>query len=200
MLLGAAVATPLNRTTGVPTLRFAPVRTTVVPGGPNVGEKPDKVGRTTKFEGEKAEAPGTTTRINPLRAPAGTATTRFELFMTEKLLAATPPKETAVAPTRLVPLSTTLVFARPEVGAKLVSVGLPKKLELVTKLPTTVWTVMGPVVTPLGAATCNRVSEVALRMTPGRPLNVTLVTDEKCRPSIRIFVPLSPQMGEKSVT
>lgn len=111
----------------------------------------------------------------------------------------TPPKDTAVVPRRLVPLIKTLVLARPKTGEKLVTVGLPKKLEVVTKLPSGVLTAMGPVLTPLGAATWSRVSELAVRMMPGWPLKVTLVTPVKCKPSIKTLVPLSPETGEKSV-
>src|SRR5579862_1213878 len=44
-----------------------------------------------------------------------------------------------------------------------------------------------------------RVSEVAATMIPGWPLNVTLVTPVKWSPSIWIFVPATPEIGEKSV-
>ena len=37
-------ATPLKRTVGVPTLKFAPVSVTGVPAVPEPGKKPNKVG------------------------------------------------------------------------------------------------------------------------------------------------------------
>ena len=42
-------ATPWNRTTGVPTLKLAPVMVTLLPIGPAPGEKPKMVGGTTKL-------------------------------------------------------------------------------------------------------------------------------------------------------
>src|SRR5581483_3842373 len=100
---------------------------------------------------------------------------------------------------RLVPLITTLVSARPEVGEKLVMAGLPKKLEEVTKLPLSVKTAMGPVSTPTGGCTWISVSELAVKATPFLPLNVTFVAPVKCSPAIWTFVDVPPVIGEKSV-
>ena len=93
------------------------------------------VGLTIKFEVERAEAPGTFTRTLPLSAPVGTEALIFVLFSTLKLVEKTPPKDTPVAPRKLVPLIRTFVPVRPAAGEKPVKVGLPKKLEVVTELP-----------------------------------------------------------------
>src|SRR5260221_425830 len=102
---------------------------TDVPTGPNPGVKLEIVGATTKFVDENAEPATVTTRINPVFAPTGTWAVSCELFRMVKLLEATEPKYTADAPRRLVPLMTTLMFARPDKGEKLETAGLPKKFE-----------------------------------------------------------------------
>ena len=151
--VGGAACVPLNFTMGVPTFRFAPFIVIAVPADPNPGEKVEIVGRTTKFEVEKVDPPGVSIRIKPVVAPAGTGTVTFELLRILKFVETTPLKETTVEPMKLVPRMVTLVFTRPKAGEMLVILGLPKKFELVRKLPMTVLTVMGPVVTPEGGCT-----------------------------------------------
>lgn len=197
--VGATAATPLNRTTRLAAFRLAPVIVTEAPTGPKAGEKPARVGGTTKFDAENAAAPATMIRIRPVLAPTGTTAVRLELLSTAKLAAGSPLKKTAEVPTKLVPVINTLVLARPEVGETLAMSGLPKKFELVTKLPKGLLIVIGPVVKPPGACTWIDVSELALRITPGAPLKATLVTPVKCKPSIVTVVPASPDVGVKSV-
>lgn len=198
--VGTAACVPLNFTMGVPTFRFAPFIVTAVPADPNPGEKVEIVGRTTKFEAEKVDPPGVKTRIRPVVAPTGTAAVMCELLRILKFVEATPSKDTAVEPRKLVPMIVTLVFIRPNRGVTLAIVGGPKKFAALEKLPRTVLTVMGPVVTPEGAFTWINVSEVAATMIPSCPLKVTFVTPVRCKPLMVTVVPPLPKVGKKSVT
>ena len=162
--VGAAATTPLKRTTGFAPFRFAPVILTEVPTGPEVGENPEIVGGTTKLLEENPEAPGTATRIKPVLAPAGTTIDKLVLFRTERFVVEAPLKDTAVVPSRFLPMIVTLVFTRPEFGETLAIVGLPKKLEVVTAIPKGVFTAIGPLLKPTGAWTWIRVSEFADKM------------------------------------
>src|SRR5262249_3678699 len=80
--VGAAAATPLNRTTGVPLVRFAPVIVTAVPGGPKFGEKPYTTGCTMKLLLEKLEPAGDVTRRSPVVTFVGTVATMVLLLRT----------------------------------------------------------------------------------------------------------------------
>src|SRR5215831_2527316 len=80
--VGAAVATPLKRTTGVPLVRFAPVIVTAVPGDPKFGEKPYTTGCRMKLLTEKPEPAGAVTRISPVVAFVGTVATMVLLLRT----------------------------------------------------------------------------------------------------------------------
>lgn len=176
--------TPLNCTAGVLALRFTPVMVTAVPTEPNAGEKPEIVGEIMKFVDEKADPAGVTTRMRPVVAPVGTLADILKLLWTVKLVDGFEPKNTAEAPSRLVPLITTFVPARAELGARLVTEGLPKKFDEVTNTPRGPDTAMDPVSTQAGGWTWRRVSELPIRPTPDCPLNVTFVTPVKCRPVI----------------
>ena len=84
------------------------------------------VGNTLKAVALVAVPPGVVTAILPLVAPEGTpAVIWVELLMVK--FAATPLNVTDCALRRLVPLMVTRVPARPEVGEKLVMVGVTKK-------------------------------------------------------------------------
>ena len=53
--VGGGACTPLKLTVTVPTLRLVPLIVTLVPTGPNKGEKPNIVGCTRKLLDEKQE-------------------------------------------------------------------------------------------------------------------------------------------------
>ena len=118
-----ADATPLKRTTGVPSLRLAPVIVTLVLIGPVLGEKPEIVGGKLKLAAEVAEPAGVWTRIGPELEPAGTLTFRVVLLVAGPRVPETPLNNPSVAPKRLLPVSVTFVPRRPVVGEKLVNAG-----------------------------------------------------------------------------
>jgi hypothetical protein len=156
--------TPLKVTAVVP-LKFAPVMTTEVPVTPLVGVKLLMLGAgkvTTKLVVLVTVPPGAVTTINPLPAPAGTVAVIWVAEFTVKL-AFTPLKATAVAPVKLVPVSTTAVPTVPLLGVKLVRVSTDKvtvkELELVA-VPPLVVTAIAPLVAPVGTVAVIWVDEL----------------------------------------
>jgi hypothetical protein len=142
--------------TAVAPVKFVPVMTTTVPGGPLVGENDEIVGEpaavTSKFWALTPVPPGPMTLIFPSVAPDGTVAVSTVSVVTlkfaERLL-----NVTSVAPLKFVPLTVTRVPTGPLVGVKLVIDGGPantvKSEELVSD-PFGVVTVIGPVVAPEG--------------------------------------------------
>jgi hypothetical protein len=117
---------PLNFTLVAPA-KFVPVRATLVPTCPLVGETVAIVGAaalTVKFPAEVAEPRGVAIAILPVTALAGTVTVTLVALTTEKVPAATPPIETEVAPFKFVPVTEIEVPTVPLVGLKLVMVGV----------------------------------------------------------------------------
>jgi hypothetical protein len=113
---------------------------------------------TVKLAALVAVPPGVVTAILPVVVPAGTVAVIRALLTTLKV-AALPPKVTAVAPVKPVPLTLTLVPTGPEVGAKLVTVGaaITMKLVALAPLPPGFVTAMVPLVAPLGTVAVIRV-------------------------------------------
>src|SRR5438445_6941982 len=108
--------TPWKRTTGVPTLKLAPVMVTLLPIGPAPGKKPKMVGGTTKLLVVVKEPAGVLTRTGPVLAPMGTVTLREVLFVAGPTIPERPLNSTSVAPKRFMPVSVTFVLARPAPG------------------------------------------------------------------------------------
>src|SRR6185437_1560746 len=103
---------------------------TTVFAGPTVGEKLKMVGMILKVSAESAcgriVPDGANTVILAVDALAGTVTRIVVLLEIVKSGALMPPKFTADAAIKFVPLRTTLVVGRPFVGEKLVSFGATK--------------------------------------------------------------------------
>src|SRR6266704_905520 len=116
-------ATPWNRTTGVPTLKLAPVMVTLLPIGPAPGENPKMVGGTTKLLVVVKEPAGVLTRTGPVLAPTGTVAFSEVLFVAGPRMPETPLNNRSVAPKRFIPVSVKFVFARPVPGENPVSEG-----------------------------------------------------------------------------
>jgi hypothetical protein len=118
-----AAATPPKVTVEV-VVKFVPVITIVVPTPAFVGEKLIIVGMEINVNPAKFPVPpGVVTDTAPPNVPeATTAVIRVAETIT-KLDAATPPKLTAVAPVKFVPLMVTVAPAPTLVGVKLVTVG-----------------------------------------------------------------------------
>jgi len=117
---------PLNFTLVAP-VKFVPVIVTLVATGPLAGEKLAIVGPaefTVKLLAEVAVPADVTIVIFPVVAPAGTVSVAVVALATEKVVAATPPTVTDVAPIKFVPVTVTEVPAAPLAGVKLAIVGL----------------------------------------------------------------------------
>lgn len=101
---------------------------TLVPGGPDVGEKAVTVGAepplvTVNTPGLSFTPPGVATVMGPVSAPVGTvAVMRLEV-VAEKETAATPPKATERAPVKFAPLIDTTVPGGPDTGEKSLTTG-----------------------------------------------------------------------------
>jgi len=112
----------LNVTDDAP-VSVVPVMTTVVPTGPLAGVKLVIAGRTVKLVALVPVPLGVVTLIRPVVAVAGTVAV---ICVGESTVytALAPLKVTAVAPVKLLPVTTTLVVPTgPLVGLKLVTVG-----------------------------------------------------------------------------
>lgn len=117
---------PWNFTLVAP-VKFVPVIVTLVATGPLAGEKLAIVGPakfTVKLFAEVAVPADVTIVIFPVVALAGTISVAVVALATEKVVAATPPTITDVAPVKFVPVTVTEVPTAPLVGVKLEIVGL----------------------------------------------------------------------------
>jgi hypothetical protein len=115
---------PLNVTLVAPVKRL-PVRVTLVPGEPLVGEKLVIVGAgtvTVKLAADAAVPLEVVTEILPVVAPLGTVAVIWVALVTENA-AAMPLNATDVAPVRLVPVIVTLLPLGPLAGEKPAMVG-----------------------------------------------------------------------------
>ena len=120
--------TPLNLTTVAP-VKFVPVIVTEVPTGPEVGRKLVIVGAdppegTVKFVELVPVPPAVVTEIGPVVAPAGTAAFTLMADLNKNPVPVTPLNFTTDDGVKFVPLTVTSVPTTPEVGEKLVIVGI----------------------------------------------------------------------------
>ena len=120
-----AANTPLNFTTVAP-LKFVPVIVTVVPTGPDTGEKLEMVGDpegTVKFVALVPVPELVVTEIGPVVAAAGTVALTSVGETNTKPVPVEPLNFTTAEAVKFVPRIETTVPAGPEVGVKLVIVG-----------------------------------------------------------------------------
>jgi hypothetical protein len=193
-----AAATPLNRTAVAPANPL-PLMRTEVPTGPLLGENEEIVGAvavvvTVKFVALIAVPLAVFTVIGPVVAPVGTlATICVAAF--DVIVAITPLNFTQVAPVRLVPLIVTEVPTDPLDGENEEIVGaadvvVTVKFVALVAVPLAVFTVIGPVVAPVGTSVpiCVAVLDGIVAITP---LNLTqfIVTE----------VPTGPVDGENEL-
>ena len=105
-------------------MKFVPVIVTVSPVPALVGVKLVMVGGAMKVNPARlATPPGAVTCTLPEAPPAATTAVICVAETTIKLVAATPPKRTCVAPVKFVPLIVTVAPMAALVGVKLVMVG-----------------------------------------------------------------------------
>jgi len=121
--------------------------------------------------------------------------------LTVKLCAAVPPKDTAVAPVKLVPVITTDVPVPPDVGVKEVMVGedVVVKVKLLLEVAVLLLTtVIAPVVPePTIAVIC--AAELTVKLCAAVPPKDTAVAPVKLVPVITTDVPVPPDAGVKEV-
>jgi hypothetical protein len=186
--------------TAVAPVKFVPVMVSVAPGSAESGVKLVIVGAgvgiiTVKFDNDAPVPLGVTTVIAPVAAPDGTVAVICVAELTVNV-AATPPKRTAVALVKFVPVIVIAAPASPESGEKLVIVGASTGGAFTVKLtlllvPTAFTTVTAtvPAASPLGtvAVICVRLTTVnELAFTPPKRTDVAPV---KFVPVIVTFAP-----------
>src|SRR5437867_234904 len=149
-----------------------------------------------------AVPPAVVTLILPDTAPAGTVAVILVAELTEKVVAATPPNFTEVAPVKAVPLMVTTVPTGPLVGVNEVIVGavVTVKSEALVAVPPGVVTVIFPVTAPLGTVAVTRVpAPFTENVVAATPPNFTEVAPPKFVPLIVTEVPTGPLVGVKDV-
>jgi len=188
---------------------LVPVITTDVPLPAAVGKKELIVGAEedvepkVKLEVELAAPLGVVTLTTPLE-PLPTMAVIWVAEFTVKLCTAVPPKLTAVAPVRLVPVITTDVPLLPEVGEKELIVGAEEDVEPKVKLEVELADPLGVVklitpLAPLPAMAVIWVAEFIIKLEAAVPPKLTTVAPIRLVPVITTDVPLPPEIGEKDV-
>jgi hypothetical protein len=157
---------------------------------------------TVKFD-ELVPVPfGVVTLILPVTAPAGTVAVILVAELTEKVVAATPPNFTEVAPVKAVPLMVTTVPAGPLVGVNEVIEGavVTVKFAALVAVPPGVVTVIFPVTAPVGTLAVTFVpAPFTENVVAATPPNFTEVAPAKFVPLMVTEVPTGPLVGEKDV-
>lgn len=191
---------PLNVTVLVPWdgPQFPPTIVTDVPTGPEEGLSEAMLGaRTVKVTPLVAKLLTVTTTL-PVVAPLGTGATMFVALQLVGV-AVVPLKVTVLVPCeapKFVPVIVTEVPTEPDVGDRLVMLGLAVKGTPLLASPLTVTTTL-PVVAPLGSGTTMLVA-LQLVGVAAVPLNVTVLlpcAEAKFVPVIVTEVPTGPEAG-----
>jgi hypothetical protein len=147
------------------------------------------------------------TAIGPVTALLGTVAEIWVGESTVKVVAATPPKVTDVAPVNDPPVMVTTVPGFPLVGVKLLMQGpdpvVTVKLVVLVAVPSESVTAMGPVVAPAGTVAVICVFELTVNVVAAVPLNVTddtaLGASWNPLPVMMTCVPTGPHVGSKDV-
>jgi hypothetical protein len=198
-------AVPLNFTVPAVVPRFVPVIVTVAPTAPEVGERLVTVGvASTVNEVPLLDTALTVTTTLPVVAPVGTTATMEVLLQLVIEVAAVPLNFTVLVPCvvpKFVPVIVTEVPTAPEVGERLLSVGVASTVNEgpVTDTPLTVTTTV-PVVAPVGTFTTIDVL-AQLVIVAAVPLNFTVpAVVPRFVPVIVTEAPTAPEVGERLVT
>jgi hypothetical protein len=150
---------------------------------------------------------GVVTAMGPVTAVVGTVAVICVGEVTVKVVAATPPKVTDVAPVNAPPVMVTTVPTLPLVGEKLLIHG-PEPVETVklvtlVAVPSVSVTAIGPVVEPAGTVAVICVSEFTVKVEEAVPLNVTADTALGASwnpvPVMMTCAPTGPHVGLKDV-
>jgi hypothetical protein len=192
-----AAVPPIVKAVGVP--RLVPVRATNVPTGPLAGLKEVITGAGIKVNpASTAVPPGVVTLTFPEVPPASTAV----MLVAETTLnefAAIPPKLTAVAPVKSVPVKVTVVPVAALVGVNEVIVGAGIKVNPAsTAVPPGVVTLTSPEVPPASTAVM-LVSETTVKEVAAVLPKLTAVAPVKSVP-VKVTVAVEPALvGVKEV-
>ena len=188
--------------TAVAPVKFVPVMVTVVPAAADVGENDVIVGGLMKVNPAKLAVPeGVVTDTLP-ELPAPTTAAMVVEFIMVNDVAATPPKLTALAHERFVPVINTVPPDESAVGVKLVMVGVPAvvvKLAVLVPVPAGLVTEMVPV-PPQGTTAVMLVLLTAVNDVAGMPPKLTADAQLKLLPEIVMVVPGAAVVGVNDVT
>jgi hypothetical protein len=158
---------------------------------------------TVKFVALSPNPAGVVTRILPVAAPAGTVAVTCVAEFTVNGVAATPPKLTAVAPVKFVPVIVTTVPAGPLAGVKLATTGSVEetvKFVALSPNPAGVVTRTLPVTAPAGTVAVICVAEFTVMVIAAAPPKLTPVAPVKFVPVIVTTAPAGPLAGVKLAT
>ena len=198
--------TPLNVTVLVPGAdpKFVPVIVTGVPTAPDVGDKLVTLGVGKTVNNTPAlDTPLTVTTTEPVVAPDGTRTTMLVALQLAGI-AETPPNVTMLVPCadpKFVPVIVTGVPTAPDVGDKLVTLGVGRTVKLTPLLaaPPTVTTKL-PVVAADGTLAMIELPLQLPMVVANVPLNDTVLVpcnEPKYDPLIETCDPAGPAVGER---
>jgi hypothetical protein len=191
-------------------MKSVPVMTTLVPpvAGPDVGARPVTVGAAMKVN-VAADVPvpfGVVTLTVTAPVPAGDVAVIWVAELTVNVVALAAPNLTAVAPVKPVPVMTTLVppNAGPKVGARPVTVGAGRKVNVPADVPVPPSVVTLTVTAPVlaGEVAVIWVAELTVKLVADAPPNMTLVAPLKLVPVMTTLVPplSGPDVGASPVT
>ena len=195
------VAAVPPKLTAVAPVKFVPVIVTAVPTAPLAGERFVIVGADINVNElvEVAVPPGVVTKIVPVDPLATTAVILVALTTTNDV-AAVPPKLTAVAPVKFVPVIVTVAPAPAVVGVKDVIAGacINVNVPLEVAVPPGVVTEIVPVV-PVATTTVILVALTTTNDVAAVPPKLTAVAPVKFVPVIVTVAPAPAVVGVKDV-
>ncbi len=160
------------------------------------------VGRTVSVPSLTARPPAVMTVMVPDGAPLGRTKVIVVGETTVNEAAAAPPTVTELAPVRFVPVTVMTVPAAPDVGEKLVMVGVGgttvKVVLPLVAVPPGVVMLMTPVNAPLGTVMLTVPSRFTVKVAATPPM-LTLLAPVRFVPVTVMTVPAAPDVGEKLV-
>src|SRR5262245_5492094 len=137
---------------------------------------------------------GVVTLTEPLVAVAGTVVVILESESTEKVVAATAPNLTALAPVKVVPVISTLAPRIPLAGLSWVTLGVTLKV-MAPPAPAELVTCTGPMCAPAGTVAFTLVELTGVITLAAVPPKVTALTPARLEPEIVTTVPTAPEEG-----
>jgi hypothetical protein len=194
--LNDAAAVPPKLTAVVP-VKLVPVTVTVAPEAAEVGVKEAIVGAGMNVNpASEALPPGVVTDMLP-ELPAATTALIVVAFTTENEVAAVPPKETAEAPVKLVPVTVTVSPEAAEVGVKEAIVGAGIKINPASvALPPGVVTAILPEL-PAATTAVMVVAFTTLKEAAAVPPKLTAEAAVKLVPVMVTVAPDAAEVGVK---